>query len=88
MCPFFLVSCHVQGILVCLNVRQDIDRYFSINGGKKRKQNKSMLEKLFGLSTEISHRLLSGNLINLCKVHRYLDRCELMYYETVRKINI
>ena len=83
MCPFFLVSCHVQGILVCLNVRQDIDRYFSINGGKKGKQNKSMLEKLFGLSTEISNRFLPGNLIDLYKAHRYLNRCKLMYYETV-----
>ena len=26
LCPFFPVSCHVQGILVCLNVRQEIDR--------------------------------------------------------------
>ena len=83
MCPFFLVSCHVQGILVCLNVRQDIDRYISIKTSKKRKQNKSMLEKLFGLSTEISHRFLSCNVINLYKVHRYLERCKLMYYETV-----
>ena len=46
-----------------------------------------MLEKSFGLSTDIQNRFLPPNLINLCKVHPSFDYCKLSYYKTLQNYN-